>query len=158
MKLNAGLSFTLALLAGLAASAAPPDAGAQTTFSTATVNVSGTVSGQPESVAFSGRVTIASRVVASERVANEAAAVMLDIDLSGLSGVGLSTRTKYVTSARELPLRRLTTTDLVEISFPFHPAGSDPLVTSRTGVAMFSLLYDVNTGVLTAASANLSGP
>jgi hypothetical protein len=94
----------------------------------------------------------------AERNTAEPAAITLTIDLSGISGTGKSTRAKYVTNAREIALRRLTATDLVEVAFPFYVNGTNGFPSSRTGLARFSFAYDVNTGALTSASGSLTSP
>jgi hypothetical protein len=173
MKLHRVFSVPALVVAGALWWAAPPGAQAQTvtqsltdpqtgtnvkTVTAATVNVSGTVSGEPESVSLSGKAKIESTVVWSERDTVAPASIELNIDLSGVSGVGKSTRTKYVTNAREIALRRLAATDLVEVTFPFFASGTNGVSSSRTGVARFSLMYDVNTGALTSASGSLTSP
>lgn len=177
MSMHRALSVLAVCVAGAVGLAAPPGAGAQTittettttdttaaaapasvpatATSSATVSVSGTVSGLPESVSLSGRAQIASRTVWSERNTADPAAVTLDIDLSGLSGKGSSSGAKYVTAAREVSLRRLSASDLVEITFAFQRA--DGSSGPRAGIATFSLLYDVNTGVLTSATGRIGG-
>lgn len=174
MKMHRALSLPALVVAVALCWAAPPDARAQTvtqsltdpqtgsavqTVSSATVTVKGTVSGAPESVSLSGKATIESRVVWSEINTAEPAAITLDIDLSGISGTGKSTRAKYVTNAREIALRRLSASDMVEIAFPFYVSDTDgALSAARTGLARFSLLYDVNTGALTSASGEVTSP
>jgi len=173
MKMHRALSLPVLVVAGALCWAAPPEARAQTvtqsltdaqtgtnvqTVTSATVNVSGTVSGEPESVSLSGKANLESRVVWSERNTAEPAAITLNIDLSGISGMGRSTKMKYVTNAREIALRRLSATDLVEVAFPFYVSGTDGVSSSRTGLARFSLSYDVNTGALTSASGTLTSP
>lgn len=173
MKMYRALSLPALVVAGAICWAAPPAAWAQAaaqsvtdpqtglavqTVSSATVAVSGTVSGGTESVALSGKAQIESRAVWSELKTAEPAAVTLTIDLSGISGTGKSTRAKYVTNAREIVLRRLSATDLVEVTFPFYVSGTGGFPSSRTGLARFSFAYDVNTGVLTSASGSLTSP
>lgn len=155
MKMHTTAPFMAALLAGALLWAAPVHA---QTVSSKTVTVSGTVSGQPESVSLSGKATIESRVVASERNSAAAPSVTLNIDLSGISGVGQSTKTTYVSAAREIALRVFTATDIVEVTFPFYPSGTNGVGTSRTAVARFSLGFDVNKYVLTSASGSLTSP
>lgn len=145
----------IAMVAGALWASAPAQA---QTVSSKTVTLSGMVSGAPESVSLSGKATIVSRVVTSERNTAQAPSVTLDIDLSGISGVGQSTKTKYVTAAKEIALRTLTATDIVEITFPFYPSGTNGVGTARTGVARFSLGFDVNKLVLSSASGTLAGP
>jgi hypothetical protein len=107
---------------------------------------------------LSGTAKIESRVVWSEISTAVPAAITLDIDLSGISGVGKTTRTKYVTNAREIALRRLSATDLVDIAFPFYVSGTGGFPSARTGLARFSLSYDVNTGALKSVSGSLTSP
>ncbi len=174
MKMHRALSLPALVVAGALCWAAPPPAWAQTaapqtvtdpqtglavqTLSSTVVKVSGTVSGGTESVALSGSATIESRVVWSELNTTKPAAVTLSIDLSGISGTGKSTKAKYVTNAREIALRRLSATDLVEVEFPFYVSGTDGFPIARTGLARFSLGYDVNTGALKSVSGSLTGP
>lgn len=174
MKMHAALSLPALLVAGALCWTASPEARAQTvtqaladpltgapaqTVSTATVKLSGTVGGTSEDVSLSGSAKIESRVVWSELNTVTAAAVRLDIDLSGISGTGKLTRTKYVTNAREIALRRLAATDLLDVSFPFYVSGTNGAIGStRTGIARFSLSYDVNTGALKSASGTLTSP
>lgn len=167
MKMHRALSFPALAVAGALCLAAPPQASAQTvtasameagvtvqTVTSATVAVSGTVSGEPESVSLSGKAKLESTVVWSE-ISPASASTRVDIDLSGVSGVGKSTRLKYITDAREIAVRPLSTTDLVEFTFAFYVSDSS---LPRTGLARFSLLYDVNTGALTGVSGTLTTP
>jgi hypothetical protein len=173
MKMHHAFSLPALVVAGALCWAAPPHAWAQAapqtvtdpstglavqTVSSATVKISGTVSGGTESVALSGTVTIESRAVWSELNTAAPAAITLTIDLSGISGTGKSTRAKYVTNAREIALRQLSATDLVDVAFPFYVSGTGGFPSARTGLARFSFAYDVNTGVLTSASGSLTSP
>jgi hypothetical protein len=149
---------TEATAESMAATTTSDAVGAPATATTsAAVAISGTVSGLPESVSLSGKATIESRVVWSERNPADPATVTLDINLSGLSGKGSSSGAKYITAAREISVRRLTATDLVEISFLFYRSGTTGLSDGRTGVVTFSLAHDVNTGVLTGVSGRVGG-
>jgi len=173
MKMHHALSLPALVVVAALCWAAPPPAWAQTapqtltdpqtglavqTVSSATVKVSGTVSGGSESVALSGTVTIQSRAVWSELDTTVPAAITLDIDLSGISGTGKSTRAKYITNAREIALRRLSATDLFDVAFPFYVSGTGGSPSARTGLARFSFAYDVNTGALTSVSGSLTSP
>jgi hypothetical protein len=81
---------------------------------------------------------------------------VLSIDLTGLSGVGSSTRTKYVITGPELVQRGVTATQLVEFTFPFAKSGAMNLGSAQSGVASFALAFDVNTGAVTSASGNVT--
>jgi len=83
--------------------------------------------------------------------------VVLSIDLSGLAGVGASTRKKYVTADGEVLNRRLTAADTVQYNFPFYESGASVL-SVRVGSASFNLSFDVNTLQLTGASGSIGSP
>jgi hypothetical protein len=133
---------------------APTTAGL-TTASASGVAIKGIVSGQPESVSFSGQAQIKSRLVQDPDFGRPV--LLLTIDLSAVSGVGSSTKAKYVIPGNELVQRHLAPSHRVEITFPFMRSGSDGS-SARTGVASFALSFDVNTGLVTSAAANVSSP
>ena len=83
--------------------------------------------------------------------------VVLSIDLSNVSGVGSSTGKTYVTSSRAILERRLTAADTVQVAFPFFPSGGSAM-SARVGMASFNLSYNVNTGMLTGATAGIASP
>jgi hypothetical protein len=120
------------------------------------VAVTGTVTGQPESVAFSGKAVVSSRVL-DPTVVGGVAAVVLQINLTAVSGVGTSTKTKYVITGPEIPFRKFIGSDTLEITFPFYASGASPN-TARTGVASFTLNYNLATGVLTSATGTITSP
>jgi hypothetical protein len=153
---------TLALALAVAAATfgwwtAGPSAHAAVAWNSATVPITGTVTGRPESVAFSGRVQIQSRLAIDPDAASRSK-VLLQIDLGGVSGVGASTATPYAVAAREVVFRKLATSDVVRITFPFHPANSRAVTSSRTGVASFALTFDTATGAITSARAGIASP
>jgi hypothetical protein len=117
------------------------------------VPVSGIVSGSPESVSFSGEAVISSRLVPDPDFGR--AALLLVIDLSGISGVGASTRMKYEVATREKVQRRVAPSHTVQVSFPFITTGATVV---GSGVASFALDIDVNTGAVTSATASVSAP
>jgi len=108
------------------------------------VPMSGIVSGQPESVSFSGQAQIHCRLVRDPDFGRPS--LLLRIDLSGVSGVGSSTNAAYVVSSEELVQRRLARSHVVVISFPF--AAADGTGTPQSAVAAFALDFDVNTGTV----------
>lgn len=147
------LSFLAATAVGAAWSA---DATAQTagSWTTALVPIKGTVSGKSENVVFSGQAKVNSKL-APDPDFNRPSLVMT-IDLTGLSGVGTSTRTKYVIAGPENLLRRVATSHWVEFTFPFAKSGAMNLGSAQSGVASFALGFDVNTGAITSASGNVT--
>src|SRR5258705_3281564 len=89
------LSLFVVVLSGLAWWAGTP-ARAAFAPTVALVPVSGIVSGQPESVKFSGQAQVSSELVLDTSRLNHAPAVLLLIDLSRVSRTGSSTRAEYV--------------------------------------------------------------
>ena len=121
------------------------------------VAISGTVTGLPESVVFTGPVEVSTRPAAG-RIAGARAHVVVTIDLRHLSGRGLSTGTAYVSPGQATLTRAFGPSDWIELSFPFFPSGGSPGSSTRTGVLTFALAYDVSTGALTAAVATVAAP
>jgi hypothetical protein len=116
------------------------------------VPITGIVSGQPESVSFSGQAQINCRLVRDPDFGRPS--VLLRIDLSGVSGVGSSTNASYVVSSMELVQRRLARSHVVVVTFPF--AAADGSGTPRSAVAAFTLDFDVNTGGVTGTGTVLT--
>jgi hypothetical protein len=121
------------------------------------IAVSGTVTGAPESVYFTGPVQVSTRPAAA-RIAGGKARVVVSIDLRQLSGRGVSTGATYVSSGQANLTRVFGASDQIELTFPFALSGVGPAAPERTGVATFVLAYDVTTGVLTSAAATIATP
>jgi hypothetical protein len=132
------------------------DAPAQTagTWSSTLVPIAGTVSGQPESVAFLGLAKVNSKLAPDPDFNRPS--LVLTIDLTGLSGVGLSSRAKYVIAGPENIQRTVAATHVVEFTFPFAKSGAMNLGSAQSAVASFALGFDPNTGVVTSASGNVT--
>jgi len=168
MKIRKAL-FTPVALAVLAALAGVP-AGAQnavmlsaptttnllTTSSVSGVVIKGIVSGQPESVSFSGQAQIESRLVRDPDFGRPV--LLMTVDLSSVSGVGQSTKAKYVIANPELVQRHLAPSHDVEVTFPFMKSGSTDASSARTGVASFSLSFNPDTGAVTSATGKVASP
>ena len=127
-----------------------------TTSTSALVPMTGVVTGGAESVSFSGKAIVSANVVTDPDFGSTPA-VVLSIDLSGLSGVGASTRKKYVTADGEVVNRRLTAADTVQYNFPFYENGGNAM-SARVGSASFNLSFDVNTLTLTGAAGSIGSP
>ncbi|MFZ2650629.1 MAG: hypothetical protein WA210_11055 [Burkholderiaceae bacterium] len=159
MKIRAVLfsPATLALLAGLAAAVVwPGSASAQVagTWNTAMVPILGTVKGVPENVVFLGQAQVDSKLAPDPDFNRPT--LVLTIDLSGLYGVGLSTKNKYVIAGPERTQRGVAAAHLVEFTFPFAESGSTDLGSAQSGVASFALGFDVTTGAVTSASGRVN--
>jgi hypothetical protein len=121
--------------------------GAQTV--TTSVPISGTVTGSPESVSFSGRATVSSRLARDPDF--NAPRYVLSIDLTGVGGVGATSGAKYVVSGPEIVQRRVATSHAVEFTFPFRRGSELP----RAGNAIFAFDFDPATGAITRASGRV---
>jgi len=127
---------------------------------TVLVPINGRVDGLPESVTFSGQAQVASRLLAPDpsRVGKKPGrtAVELSIDLTGVTGMGLSSGDKYVISGPEILNRPLDASSLVQITFPFFPSGPEGMMSARSATVSFSFTFDLITGAITWATAQLT--
>ena len=154
------LSFLVVILSGLGWWAGTP-ARAALAPTVALIPVSGTVSGQPESVRFSGQARVSSELVLDTTRFRppHLPAVILIIDLSGVSGTGSSTGARYTAGGDGTPVfRQLAGTDTIQIPFPFTRGTSMGTSSARTGVASFALSFDTNTGAITKGTATVAAP
>jgi len=151
------LSFFVAVLAGLAWWAGAPASAATT--NTVLIPVSGTVTGLPENVAFSGQARVSSDLVLDTSRFATPPHVLLTIDLSNVSGTGSSTGAKYVAGGSGTDVRRpLVSTDVVEITFPFSGGTTMSMSSARSGVVSFALSFDLNTGAITKGTGTVAAP
>ena len=149
---------TLLVVGGLAWLGGPSPAGADVIWNTALVPVTGTVSGSPESVSFSGNAKIDSRFAVDPLNTAIPPSLVLYIDLSTVSGVGLSTTKNYVITGPEIAQRTVVAADLVEFAFPFYQGGTTASSTARPGMASFQLSFDVKTGAITSGKGTVAAP
>jgi hypothetical protein len=147
--------LSLALGSAPASRAAPGTAALKMAPSTITVPIEGTVSGQPESVRFTGTARISVQPT-SIRIAGARRKVIVSIDLNGLTGKGLSTGATYSAATEANLTRSFAASDVIEVTFPFF-RGNPADAQARTGIATFTLDYDVSTGALTAVKVSLAG-
>ena len=149
------LSLLVAIAAGLVWLEGTP-AHAIGIWRSTLVPVKGTVDGVPETVVFSGNAKVSSRL-APDPVFNTPTLV-LSIDLTGVSAVGSSTRSKYVVTGPEMVQRKVAASQLVEITFPFAKGSMTGTSEARTGVATFALNFDLTSGAVTTGTGNVSSP
>jgi len=121
-----------------------------------TIPIAGTVDGTPESVSLSGSLSIVSTVVIDPLLASPKERIA--IKLVDVSGVGLTSGTKYVAVGEDRLVRLLTLSDQVDIMFPFYPATPDGRLSARSAMASITLKFDLLTGALTGATATFSSP
>jgi hypothetical protein len=117
------------------------------------VPVTDTVKGETEYVAFSGQAKVNGKLIDDPSV-NGPPQVELAIDFSNVSGTGVSSGKKYVTSAQTVLTRPLKSFDPFEVSFPFYQSGD--LGSARTALAAFALNYGAATGL--RMTAKLTAP
>jgi hypothetical protein len=156
--MSAALSVLAAIGGALLWTGGTPPASAviSTLSSSATGNVSGSVTGSPETVSFSGSVTIGAKRVSDPDFFTPDA-VVLSIDLSAITGTGQSSGKTYVVTNQEIVIRLLTAADNVLVTFPFVPSGSTMAMSPRIGAATLALNFSA-TGALTAAKITVSNP
>ena len=126
------------------------------TETTLTVPILGNVTGPTETVYLAGLVRITSNATTTSTVG--AKPVVLLIDFTKVSGLGLSTGATYVSNAQAAVIRPLAVRDEVEVAFPFFPSRTGGFLSARSAVATFSLSYNVTAGQLTAGTAVLATP
>ncbi len=124
--------------------------------SSVVISIGGTVDGLPESVTFSGLAHVRSTVVRDPDFGSPPA-VILAIDFLNVSGIGLSTGSKYVSGADDYVIRVLRPSDAIDVTFAFFPRGAGGFLSARSAVASFTLTFD-NTGKLTSGTATISTP
>jgi len=122
-----------------------------------TVPIAGTVSGQPESVSFSGAARI-DVTEAADNLSGSVPRMVVSITLIDVSGRGSSTGATYLLSGQTTLTRRLSANDLIEVTFPFFVRGSPAVAVTRTAVASLSYSYDPKSGRLVSADASLAAP
>jgi hypothetical protein len=152
------LSLLVVVLSGLVWWAGTP-ARAAFAPTIALIPASGIVTGQPESVKFSGQAQVSSELVLDTSKFNLPPAVILTFDLSNVSGTGSSTGAKYTAGGNGTNVyRQLISNDTVEITFPFSRGTTVSMSSARSAVASFALSFDMSTGAITKGTANIAGP
>ena len=114
---------------------------------------SGTVDGPPEAVALNGFVRVATQVVRDPDF-GKPPIVLLTIDVSGITGVGLVTGAKYVTSGDQQLIRPLVAVDVVDVTFAVFPGTRGGSARARSALASLTLVYDTGSGALTTGAAS----
>jgi hypothetical protein len=113
----------------------------------------GIVKGAPEPVLLMGFVQIETVVVRDPDFGTPPV-VRLSIDFSRVSGIGLKSGTKYVTSGRQDLLRPLVATDVVDVTFAIHPSSPTGFTLARPALASFTLDYNVRNEAFDSGTAS----
>jgi hypothetical protein len=123
------------------------------------IEVKGTVTASPESVAFKGPVRIQSRTV-TDTGFGAAPNVELSIDMSAISGLGLSTGNKYMTQSHEVLSVALPADGNGEIviDFLYEAGNSKGFTASGVGHANFKLIFVGPSGTLSTGLGWIDTP
>ena len=148
------LSLLVGMVGALAGSTSPALAVVSIGATGATmIAYSGTVGGPPEAVALYGFVGVTTKVVRDPDF-GKPPIVLLNVDFSGVTGVGLITKAKYVTSGGQDLIRPLVPVDVVDVTFAVFPGTAGGQARARAALASLTLSYDTGSGALTAAAAS----
>ena len=123
--------------------------------STVTIAAKGSVSDPNGSFTVTGNVDVNCRRVIDTTSATSPSLVLLDLDLSALTGTSGTTKATmktYVTGGNHAEeIRPLQASDTIILSVPYYDTTKGPL-TARTMLVTATLNYDVNTGKVTGGS------
>jgi hypothetical protein len=158
VNLSVGVVMVLAMLAW-----AGPSVQAQTAVdapvdSTVTIAAKGSVSDPNGSFTVNGNVGVTCRRVIDTTSATSPSLVLLDLDLSALTGTSGSTKATlktYVTGGNHAEeIRPLQASDQIIIAVPYYESTKSPL-TARTMLVTATLNFDVSTGKVTGGSITI---
>jgi hypothetical protein len=139
------LTLLVGIIGGLVGGSSPALAVVSIASSgTAPILYAGVVDGAPERVFLMGVVQIGIVVVRDPDFDTPPFA-RLSIDFSNVTGVGLKTGTKYVTSGGQELVRPLVATDVIDVTFAFFPSGAKGFARARQALASFTLHYNLRT-------------
>ena len=126
--------------------------------STVTIAAKGSVSDPSGSIPVTGNVPILCRRVVDTTSATSPSLVLLDFDLSALTGTTGSTKATmktYITGGNHAEeIRPLQTADSVIFSVPYYDSTQGPL-TAKTMLVTANLNFDVNTGKITGGTITI---
>src|SRR4051794_20342581 len=141
------------------ATATPPATAVDAPVDSAvTIAAKGSVSDPNGSIPMNGNVPVLCRRVVDTSSATSPSLVLLDLDLSSLTGTSGSTKATmrtYVTGGNHAEeIRPLQASDSVIFSVPYYDTTQGPL-TSRTMLVTANLNFDVNTGKVTGGTITI---
>jgi hypothetical protein len=126
--------------------------------SSITIATKGTVSDPNGSITVSGSVVVSCRRVIDTTSTTSPSLVLLDIDLSGLTGTSGSTKATlktYVTGANHASeIRPLQAADTIIVTTPYYDNTKDAL-SAKSMLVTATLNFDVSTGKVTSGSINI---
>jgi hypothetical protein len=151
------------------ASALAQTASTHPTQSTMAFRISGTVAGSStlsdsttaastlESVSFTNANIQIDSTLARDPDFGNRPVVIVNITFLKASGLGETSKTKYIAEAQVTKVMALQRSDVIEITFPFAPDTPQGFLEARAGLATFTLTFDTN-GVITGASGTIDTP
>jgi hypothetical protein len=122
---------------------------------TTVIPYSGTVDGPPESVFLSGFILIRT-VVVTDPDLGRPPIVLLDIDVSNVTGVGVRTGTRYVASGSQNLTRPLVASDAVDVTFAVLPDLPGGPLSARSALASLTLNFNLASRSFVEAAASTS--
>lgn len=137
----------VAVVAAMLLGWASAPVGAAPVGSIVVAEVNGAVRGPPEGVAFSGQASISGKVI-DDGVFGAPPVLEIFIDLSQVSGVGLSSGKKYLVSTQTRLQRPVLAFDSIEVTFPFFADGD--MLSARSAQAYFSIYFSATKGIRTS--------
>lgn len=107
-----------------------------------------------EAVQFVGLAVVNSRLAADPEFGRPS--LVLQFDMTGVTGTGAQTGIKYVLTSQEHVIRPLTPNQNIEFTFPMATDENALIAKVRTGSARFVMNVDIATGLITSMNAVLT--
>lgn len=107
-----------------------------------------------EAVQFVGLAVVNSRLAADAEFGRPS--LVMQFDMTGVTGTGAQTGTKYVLTSQEHVIRPLTANQNIEFTFPMATDENALVSKVRIGSARFVMNVDVATGAITSKNAVLT--
>jgi len=151
-RLQIALSLILALAAAGPAAAQTATSTFSLTSSGTVGTATGTIASATEAISCTGTVKVSS-MAASDAVLGPQ--VVVSLDTTALSCVGVTTKTTYLNSGQGNLTRPLVATDVLKMTFALYPNTAGGYLKARTGMVTANLSFNTTTGALTAAAASI---
>jgi hypothetical protein len=107
-----------------------------------------------EAIRFEGQAVVNSRLASDPDFGNPT--MIMLFDLSGVTGTGVQSGTKYVITSQEHIIRPLVANHNIEFTFPMATDENSPIDRVRVGSARFVMNVDISTGAITSLNSVLT--
>jgi len=151
-RLQIALSLILALAAAGPAAAQTATSTFSLTSSGTVGTATGTIASATEAISCTGTVKVSSMSVTDPVLGPQ---VVVWLDTTALSCVGVTTKTTYLNSGQGNLTRPLVATDVLKMTFALYPNTAGGYLKARTGMVTANLSFNTTTGALTAAAASI---